>query len=163
MPTVAPAAAAAAPAAPAPKPPSMQAYDRYSDAIFRIPGVDGIGASIADPDHLPVTSTNPEFARLGQNVLRDSVDGVGILAIVNDPEPGEPPRTEPVPGRWYDRSTNAMRAILAMPGVTDYMVDRESPHKDYIFWTQTADQAAKYTALVKPQLGTHDVRFMKQF
>lgn len=133
----------------------QQVYRRHSRDLFALPGVQSVGWSRSAPDEIRVRFASDGFRRLGDNVLRDAVEGVRLVLSVDPAAPA------PVPGgdAWADSPAEMARAVAALPGVADATAHHEHGLRTWIFSTYEAHVAARLKPLVNERLGAYGVQF----
>ncbi len=130
--------------------PAGQLLRRNSRDIMSLPGVGSAGASIDEPNVLRINFADASFARLGDNVLRDTIDGVKLVITSTKPS------TDPIEW-WADSADQLMNAVCAMPGVIDVDAFPEHGMRYAIFKTASPAASARLKPLINDKLASYIV------
>jgi hypothetical protein len=107
-----------------------------------------MGWNVTEPGVLHVVFTDADHARLATNVLRDSVDGAR-LALRLERKHWYKPASEYDRYAWFNRNSNLIRAVNALPGV----VGSNTLHgNSVLFYTDTRATADRLRNLVRETL-----------
>lgn len=126
------------------RPPGQEAFRRYSSDLLRLPGVAKVRYDALHPGELTLYMRTTEFARLADNVLRDTVAGA---KLVFEPLEG----ATPTPGGWFDDPTEMVRVVGGLRGVHDQRYEFEAG--SVAFFTTSSKASQQLRGLVSEHLG----------
>lgn len=130
-------------------------YREFSRDFAALPGFRMAGWRVDHPDEVRVNFVNSGFARLANNVLRDSINGVRLV-ITSDST-----SQDPAADAWADNPSDMARAVAALPGVTRWGREVEHGMTTYGFELNEMAIADHLRALISDRLGEGIVYFWK--
>jgi hypothetical protein len=128
-------------------------FRTYLRDFGSLPGFSGASWRIEVPDEIRITFVNSGFARLADNVLRDTVEGVRLVTVAASYSPS------PDYDTWADNPSEMARAVAALPGVSGWTRELEHGIKNYGFELTNKQLAEHLRPLVNDRLGDGGVYF----
>ena len=130
-------------------------YREYSRDFAALPGFRTARWSVDHPDEVRVSFANSGFARLADNVMRDSIDGVRLVFSADITAP------DPATDAWADNPGDMARAVAALPGVTRWGREVEHGMTTYGFELNEMAIADHLRKLINDRFGDGIVYFWK--